>query len=105
MSRHVVHGFAASTDVRTVRMALAAKGVASDHVPVDIRQDANRTDARGGDAVRRRAQPETRVGRHPTAPELCRDGAIGGPGRSARGHQPGLILPRLWALWIGMWGD
>ena len=42
MPRHVLDGVAGSTDVRTVRMALAAKGVASGHVPVDIRQGENR---------------------------------------------------------------
>ncbi len=43
MARYVLYGFAASTYVRTVRMALAEKGVAYDHVPVDLFQGENRT--------------------------------------------------------------
>jgi len=42
MTRHVLYGFAASTYVRTVRMALAAKGVDYDHVPVDLFTGENR---------------------------------------------------------------
>jgi glutathione S-transferase len=43
MTDHVLYGFAASTYVRTVRMALAAKGVDYDHVPVDLFKGENRS--------------------------------------------------------------